>query len=239
MALCFHNISAETGLYGGLFLAGLAGGFTHCLFMCGPFAISQSGNAQARPGFLQKIRHSLLLPYHMGRMTTYIMLAVAFSTVLNAALFFSPLKSFLGAALLLTAALIFMIHAVPVLGRVFPYLVRVTLPFPRVLIMKMSSPFIASKTSWKRYVLGLLLGFMPCGLVMAAFMTVVTLESPLKAAIGMGLFSLGTMPALIIAAAGGQIACARFPLAVPAFRIMALTISTSVLIITAGKMILS
>ncbi len=239
MALCFHNISAETGLYGGLFLAGLAGGFTHCILMCGPFAVAQSGNMQARSGFLNKIRHNLLLPYHLGRMTTYVMLAVIFSTIFNAAFFFSPLKNVLGALLLLTAALIFLIHALPALGHVFPYLVRATLPVPRAFIMKVTRPFIVSKTLWKRYVLGILLGFMPCGLVVAAFMTVVMLENPLKAAIGMALFSIGTIPALVIAAAGGGLAYARFPRAVPAFRIGALAISSCVLLITAGRMILS
>lgn len=237
MAFCFNNISAETGLYGGLFLAGLAGGFTHCILMCGPFAIAQSSHTQTRSNFLEKIRSSLLLPYHLGRMTTYVVLAIIFSTVLNAALFFSPLKNFLGAALLLTAALIFMINAIPALGSIFPYLVRITLPVPRTIIMKMCKPFIACRGTWRRYALGLLLGFMPCGLVMAAFMTVAALDSPFKALIGMSLFSLGTMPALIVAAAGGQIAYVRYPRAVPALRMAALTISTSVLLITAGKMI--
>lgn len=239
MALCFHNLSAETGLFGGLFLAGLSGGVTHCVLMCGPFAIAQAGDFQARVGFMQKMRRSILLPYHLGRMTTYILLTVIFSTIFNAALYFSPLKNFLGAFLLLTAALILAISIIPALGSIFPYMIRLTLPVPRRFIIRMARPFVTSRVAWKRYVLGLLLGFMPCGLVMAAFMTAITMEDPAKAALAMGIFSLGTIPALVVAAAGGQIAYARFPSAVPAFRILALIISASFLVITAGKMILS
>lgn len=240
MSLCLHDISSETGLYSGLFLAGLAGGFTHCAAMCGPLALAQaSADAQNLSSPYERLRKSLLLPYHFGRMTTYVALAVVFSTVLNAVFFFSPFKNALAALLLLTAALIFIVNAVPLAGRMFPYLARISLPAPRGYILTKAQGLIRSRTPIRRYLLGMMLGFMPCGLVMAAFMTAVALQDPVKSAIAMALFAVGTVPALVATVMLGHYAYARYPRAVPVLRIFLLSLSTITLFLSAGKIILS
>ncbi len=240
MSLCLHNISSEAGLYGGLFLAGLAGGFTHCAAMCGPFALAQAGaDAQGAASPFERLRKSLLLPYHLGRMTTYVALAVVFSTVLNAVLFFSPLKNAIAAMLLLTAALVFIVNAVPLMGKVFPYLARITLPVPRGYILTKAQGLVRSRTPARRFLLGVMLGFMPCGLVMAAFMTAVALQDPARSAAAMALFALGTVPALVMTVMLGHYAYARYPRAVPVLRFLLLSLSTITLFLSAGKIILS
>jgi sulfite exporter TauE/SafE len=105
--------------------------------------------------------------------------------------------------------------------------------------MNLARPIMARNSSASRYALGILLGFMPCGMVIAAIMTVVALDNPAKAALGMGLFALGTVPALILVATGGHILNTSFPQTAPAVRFTMLMLSTAVLIITAGKMLLS
>lgn len=240
MSLCLHNISSEVGLYSGLFLAGLAGGFTHCTVMCGPFALAQARtDISPRLAPWERLKRSLLLPYHIGRMTTYVMLAIVFSAVFNTALFFSPLKNVIAALLLLTAALIFIANAVPLIGRIFPYLARITLPVPRERILSKSQGLIRNRTPLKRFLLGVILGFMPCGLVVAALMTAVALPNPAMTAFGMALFALGTVPALIISVMTGQYAFARYPKVVPVFRVALLSISTATLFLSAGRIILS
>jgi sulfite exporter TauE/SafE len=240
MSLCLHNISSETGLYAGLFLAGLAGGFTHCTVMCGPFALAQAPSSLTlTQAPWERLKQSLLFPYHLGRMTTYVMLAVVFSAVFNTALFFSPLKNAVAALLLLTAALIFIVNAVPLMGRIFPYLARITLPVPRGFILAKGQGLMRDRAPAKRFLLGMILGFMPCGLVVAALMTAVALPHPLMTAAGMALFALGTIPALILSVMSGQYAFARYPRAVPVLRMLLLSISTATLFLSAGRIILS
>lgn len=55
------------------------------------------------------------------------------------------------------------------------------------------------------YLSGVLLGFMPCGLLYAALMMAATTANPLMGMLGMWLFVLGTMPALLIASVGAEI----------------------------------
>lgn len=239
MALCFPNITAETGLFTSLFLAGLAGGFTHCAGMCSPFVMAQISESSPGTPWIKRLAGAALVPYHLGRITTYVLMAVIFSTVLNGALLFSPLKGLVASMMLLAAALIFLSNIIPAVGKIFPYLAGIRLPVPQDFIMNLARPIMARNSAASRYALGLLLGFMPCGMVIAAIMTVVALDSPAKAALGMGLFALGTVPALMLVAMGGHIMNASFPQTAPAIKFTMLMLSSAVLIMTAGKMLLS
>jgi uncharacterized protein len=64
------------GLLLGLFLAGVAGSTMHCVPMCGGFVLGQVADGMARlPSTRlcewQRVRRGALLPYHLGRLTTY------------------------------------------------------------------------------------------------------------------------------------------------------------------------
>jgi sulfite exporter TauE/SafE len=62
-----------------------------------------------------------------------------------------------------------------------------------------------------RYILGLLLGFMPCGLVVGALIASATAPSLTAALIAMGSFAIGTIPALILVAIGSSSLKYKFP----------------------------
>lgn len=239
MGLCLHDISAQAGLFASLLLAGLAGGFTHCAPMCGPFVLAQNTDFKEEKSYLRRTAGAALLPYHMGRITTYVLLALVFSAVINAALFFSPIKSIAAAAFLLFAALIFMVNIIPLLGQVFPYIAHIRLPIPQPLLARLAAPFTRGQGLKHQFVLGLLLGFMPCGLVMAALMAAVSLQSPPLSALAMATFGLGTVPALVIAASGGRMIYQRWPQTFQRVRVLMLIISTGLLITTAGHSIIS
>ena len=70
------------GLPGALFFAGLAGSLVHCVGMCGPFVLGQvmadaeSGRASSY-GEWQRLAGASLVPYHLGRLTTYTALGAA------------------------------------------------------------------------------------------------------------------------------------------------------------------
>ena len=201
---CMHDITVSHGLPLSLFIAGLVGGFTHCVAMCGPFVLSQTGH-------IEKIRDSILLPYHLGRITTYTVLAVLLASVLNLAFLFLPIRAYIIAPVLMTAGLIFVIGAFPSLGRLFPWLVDLRVSVPYRFLSKGFARLSENKGVFQKFFMGMLLGFVPCGMIVAALMAATTAPSAMQAGIAMAAFGLGTMPALIVTASSGQILKRKFP----------------------------
>jgi sulfite exporter TauE/SafE len=72
------------------------------------------------------------------------------------------------------------------------------------------SPLFQDPQGLRGYALGLVLGFIPCGLLYAAFLIVSAIPNPLFAAIGMFLFGFSTFPSLFLTASGGYF-LAKFP----------------------------
>lgn len=199
---CLETMTLSHGLVISLFTAGLVGGVTHCAAMCGPFVISQTKS-------LQKKR--ALLPYHFGRITTYILMSMLLASVLNLAFLFLPIRNYIIAPILMIAGTIFLVTAFPKLIKIFPWALRLQSFLPQ----KWLSPFfnrLNHKTGIiKEYLLGVLLGFMPCGLILSALMAASTAPTPLGAGLAMLAFGLGTMPALIGIGFGGSFLLRRNP----------------------------
>src|SRR3990167_133338 len=96
------------GLPGSLFLAGLAGSLVHCVGMCGPFVLGQvmadaTAGTAGNYGEWRRLAGASLIPYHLGRLTTYTMLGAAAGA---ATALFTATSTFawLSGALLLIAA---------------------------------------------------------------------------------------------------------------------------------------
>ena len=237
-AQCVQDFSMQNGLVISLFLGGLAGGFTHCSAMCGPFVLAQSTGHGAPERTLARLSRSALLPYHLGRMTTYVFLAVIFHSVLNLALLFSSYKAVLTAPILMLAGVLFLISVFPALSRVFPWAGTIRLGLPFGFISKHSAAFMTEPGVFKRYMLGIMLGFMPCGMVVAALMAASTAPSVLQASLAMGAFALGTMPALVLVALGGRSLQTRFPKAAGTIKQSAMAVSALWLFALAGWMMI-
>lgn len=197
---CFHDISMSYGLYGSLFLAGLVGGFSHCMAMCGPFVLAQTQQDKQ----LSRFKDTALIPYHLGRITTYIALAVLLSSLVNIAFLFLPIRGFIVAPVLMTAGLIFFITAFPKLGQAFPWLVNIKFSLPYTWLARGFARLSQKQNITAKYTMGILLGFMPCGLIVSALMAATIAPSVAQAALAMGAFGLGTIPALMSVAFGGQ-----------------------------------
>lgn len=239
MSLCFQNIFSGYGLVSSLFLAGITSGFTHCAGMCGPFVLAQTTQISPHTSLLKRLAGGALLYYHLGRITTYVSLAIIFSTFLNTALLFSQAKNVVSALILFSAAFIFLVNIVPALGSVFPYLARIRLPISQTVLTRMARPLMASQTGLSRYGLGVLLGFMPCGMVMASLMAAAAAGTPIQSGIAMASFAVGTVPALILTATGGQMLQTLFPKTIPVLKLIMILISAGTLLATSGQMILS
>tara|TARA_A100000164_G_scaffold287329_1_gene260325 strand:+ start:397 stop:1116 length:720 start_codon:yes stop_codon:yes gene_type:complete len=201
---CFHDISLSYGLYGSLFIAGIVGGFTHCMAMCGPFVLSQAGQ-------FSRLKDSALIPYHMGRVTTYITLAILLSSLVNIAFLFLPIRSFIVAPILMLSGILFFMTAFPTLGQFFPWLVRIKIALPYKWLMRGFDILGKKQTLLSQYFTGTLLGLMPCGLIVSALMAATMAPSAAQAGLAMASFGLGTMPALITLAFSGQFLQQKYP----------------------------
>ncbi len=230
---CISDFSTSYGLYLSLFLAGLVGGFTHCAGMCAPFVVAQTGKGTG----VSRLRGALLLPYHFGRMTTYILLAVVVCSFVNLAFLFSDGRSFLAAPILVLAATLFLASAFPVLGRVFPWAVKLKI-VPQIngfsrLLSKLSS----NAGVVQRYFLGVLLGFMPCGLVVSAILAASTAPSIFHSAMAVSAFAVGTMPALMLIGIGSKTFMHKYPNLSARVSLGAMVISSFWLVALAGVML--
>lgn len=166
-----------------LLVAGLLGSLAHCSTMCGPMVITQmlDPSSSASP----KLR---LLGYHTGRISTYAALG-AVAGVAGHLLFSDAGLSHMAGIALFIAGAIFLFSALnPKAAK--PCQCDETRNSIKRLHASQLPPFA------KAYLRGVLLGFMPCGLVMAALLVAATMSSPFASAGGMVLFGLGTVPLL-------------------------------------------
>jgi len=180
----------------GLFVAGLVGSASHCVGMCGPFVLAQTGERMAAVPVdgapwqleIRRLKAALALPYQAGRATTYVLMGAALAapfrvlgTVADWPLLVPSLLAF--------AAVIFAGQAWRGFG----------LPAPQLWsggLSRFAAPLLRTPFGWRGFVLGILLGFLPCGLLYGALAAAAATADPLAAAIGMLGFVMGTLPAL-------------------------------------------
>lgn len=208
LANCLHDLAAlgpagVPALMAALFVAGLAGGLTHCVAMCGPFVLAQGAATAADSlgaGTLRRLSGASLLPYHLGRGLGYGLLGALAG---GAGALFAQASGlrYLAAALLLLAALLMLAQASARLAAWLPHL-----PVPRLArgLEERLAPLLASPTGWRGARLGLLLSALPCGLLYAALAAAAASGSALAGALAMLAFVGGTVPALVALAFFGR-----------------------------------
>ncbi len=213
MAFCGANIDGRGGLIGGLFLTGLVGSLSHCGGMCGPFVLSQVAARMeaiplARMTELRRLAGAALLPYHLGRATTYAVLgalAASAAGVLGGAVAFR----WVAAGLLTLAALAMLALAVPGLRR-GRSAGNGDGGWGAAGIGRLARPLFANPFGVRGWLLGLALGFIPCGLLYGALMAAAASGNAVAGAAGMLAFAAGTVPMLVAVAAVGHAALAHW-----------------------------
>ncbi len=235
---CQAVMADHGGLLFTLFLGGLMGSATHCVGMCGPFVVAQTTSLQQTPSLLRRVRGLALMPYHLGRMTTYVMLGVLAAS-LSGMIFNVPLQRGIAIVLLTVAGFLFLASAVPGLKRlVGPRMFQGSVARFGAALGHVAKPFFTHPTPWHRYALGVTLGFLPCGLLAAALMAVAATAEPISAAFGMAAFCVGTMPALFLTGAGGRYALDRLPIRFSTLARGVMVFNSLSLFIIAGGMLL-
>jgi sulfite exporter TauE/SafE len=219
LASCLHDLTAigpggVPAVAAALFLAGLAGGVTHCAGMCAPFVLAQAGaraDRSAGGGVLARLSGAALLPYHLGRMLGYGALGALAGGTAGLVTQVSGLRWLL-ALLLLGAALLMAAQASARLParwrparRPSPQGLPLGLPGPGARLGGIVGGLLAAPTGWRGVALGLALSALPCGLLYAALAGAAATGSALAGAIAMAAFVAGTMPALLGVALMGRL----------------------------------
>ena len=175
----------NTGLLIGAGLLGM-GGSLHCVAMCSPIALALPQN-MATSRFLTG-----QLLYNLGRTSTYVFLGFLLG------LFGESIRWAGGQQLLSISLGTFLLLAL-ILGHKGESWFKRIPPLQRgLLALKKQLGKLLSKTSLPHfYHLGILNGFLPCGLVYVALAGSLAAESLPGAAGFMLLFGLGTLPAML------------------------------------------
>lgn len=176
--------------YLSLFLIGLLGG-THCIGMCGGIvgALSMGGAS----------RVSLHLAYNLGRIASYagagaIVGAIGGTGLALAGQLPVRIGFFIAANLMLVALGLYLMGATRVLA--------FTERLGQVLwwrLQPLSRRFLPARTAAQALPLGLVWGWLPCGLVYSALVTALTSGSAIRGAGLMLAFGFGTLPNLLLA----------------------------------------
>lgn len=181
---------------------GLLGGFGHCMGMCGPLVTSC-----AFPSASQRPASGLLagqLIFHAGRITTYSCIG--------------GMAGLTGSFLNSAGRLAGVQNMVPILAGLFMLwmgLGIVGITRSVALLEGRSGPvlrgvraILGGRSIWHFYPVGLLLGFLPCGLSYSVFIGAAGTGGLLQGLLFSLLFGLGTIPALLLvsslAAVAGQ-----------------------------------
>lgn len=175
-------------------ILGLLGSF-HCIGMCGPIAFVLPLNRENN--FKKGIQVSL---YHLGRLLTYSFIGLIFGLV-GKGLF---LMGFQQRISILVGVLMIVIVLIP--GRIFN-----KYNFSRPLysfVGKVKSSLgklLKNKSNKALFTIGILNGFLPCGLVYMALVGSIATSNATIGALYMFLFGLGTIPLMTVAVYLGNI----------------------------------
>ncbi|MBH1940147.1 sulfite exporter TauE/SafE family protein [Mobilitalea sibirica] len=182
-------IAREGMGYGMLFIIGLLTSF-HCVAMCGGICLSQCVPRKEIEGEkenkLSALRPSLL--YNLGRVISYTVIGGLVGALGSVVSFTGSFKG-----IVQIIAGVFMIIMGLNMLNLFPWLRKLNPRIPKVFAKKIHS----NKRNNSPLYVGLLNGLMPCGPLQAMQLFALSTGSPVRGALSMFLFSIGTVPLML------------------------------------------
>lgn len=218
------------------------GGFSHCAGMCGPFVLSQVANRLEQVGVeemneLHRLKGALLVPYHLGRITTYTFLGVL-AAGFASGMIEKPGFQWLGGGLLTLAAVLFFGYALKKMGLGPDVKSTAVKKGTRGrLVGLIAAPLLMNPVGFRGYILGIVLGFIPCGLLYAALAGAASTGDMIAGGVAMMAFAIGTVPVLLVAGIAGHAMGRQFQGIVARFAPFLLIINAGVLIYMAQRLI--
>lgn len=214
--VCRVTVSDHGGLLTTLFVTGVIGSATHCSGMCGPFVLSQVAARMesvpvSRMSEWHRLSGAALVPYHLGRATTYAGLGAVAAGAAGLLAGGNGLR-LAGGALLAIAAMFLLGMALPRLKG----MINGGTPgesWWSGTIGRWARPLFATPTGIRGWLLGVALGFIPCGLLYAALAAAAASGDPLAGAFAMLAFAAGTIPILFAVGVVGHFAIGHWRVA--------------------------
>jgi len=183
------------------FLMGLVGSL-HCAGMCGPIAVAlpyRTGMQTREETFFK------ILTYNTGRIITYSIMGLLFGMIGKSFFTMGAQKWVLVVlAVLLIIVALFSIDVESESLRI-PAIKKFNTMIKNRLARLMKNTTLVSFLY-----IGILNGFLPCGLVYMAIVAAIAIGSVYHAVLYMALFGIGTMPLMIAFGLGGNLISARF-----------------------------
>ncbi len=178
-------------MYIEIFLIGLFGSM-HCIGMCGGFVAMYSlKSPSARPS----------LPYHLlynlGRITTYSIIGGILGYIGSFAAYIGRHRGVPGAVLLVAGVFMILmgLNIAGMLGK--RELFDDTGITERTFFREALHTILALESAWGTLLLGLLLGFLPCGLLYPVLMQAAASSGFISGMVIMLVFGVGTVPAML------------------------------------------
>lgn len=183
-----------------MFMGGLAGGFGHCLGMCGPLVAAYCMGGAGRSFMAQVL-------YHLGRTMTYAMLGAAAGVAGTLVLTASNLQSVQRGVMVGAGVVVMAMGLMMLWGR--RLLIAIEQRGAGLLPVERVAGFLREQGglgAGGHFPLGVVMGFLPCGLVYTALLAAArggmdaggAAGGLLMGAGGMVCFGLGTAPALLM-----------------------------------------
>lgn len=179
------------------FSFGLLGSLSHCVAMCGGISVALlHGSARA---------YWRLAAYHVGRLMTYAGIGALVGVTGSLAEFAGSFSEVLRRGAVLVAAVFLWVAGVAVFVRVastsfasLPGLGFIERWIPSRPLLRLAAPLLRRPSLPAALVLGIVLGFLPCGLVYTAASYALATGQAVRGAAVMLAFGLGTLPALAL-----------------------------------------
>ncbi len=182
------------------FITGLVSSFGHCLGMCGGIVAIYSARQAAlqpdgsKPGLLTRI--GSLAPVHLGRISTYVVFGALIGLASSLLDRVSGLMGLQGLFSVLVGAAMFAV-ALSLLGVLPPVETALATLMGNATPMSRMRTLFGKQGFWSNWLVGVLWGFLPCGLVFAMLVTAAGTQTIWGGALTMFVFGLGTVPTLL------------------------------------------
>jgi len=181
-----------------VFVIGFLGGFGHCIGMCGGFVMTYTLRIQENDVITHPSRWQVLSPhllYNSGRVLTYVILGEIFGFLGGSMGVIFAMRDFQG-ILEVFAGSVMVLMGIELAGWI-PNVAPDS--FPGVSKFKNLVHSMFNRVNRRSiFVLGIVLGFIPCGLVYAAGAKAAATQSVTGGMLTMLMFGLGTFPAMVI-----------------------------------------
>jgi sulfite exporter TauE/SafE len=167
------------------------GSFSHCVGMCGGIIIAYS-STKIEEGWSKPKQATAHLLYSIGRVTTYIILGAMFGFLGGVAMF----NNLANGTLLILAGIFMILTGLSLSGKIkFLTLIEHSISSSSW-YRDIFRELLQNRTLSSFFILGLINGLLPCGLVYFFAVTSASTGSPIYGALVMFIFGVSTIPAL-------------------------------------------